>query len=62
MVADGCVRKNVGNLSRLERAGEDEPYPTTIRLYIFAASATVEQTMEHPPKMSNFVGGLYMRS
>ena len=28
IVADGCVRKNVGNLWRLESAGLEDPYDT----------------------------------
>ena len=58
MIADGCVRKKVVKRFRSERAGDEEPYPRTTRLYIFAVSATVEQTVEQPPRTSSLVGGL----
>ena len=52
------MRKKVGKRTLSDRAGEDAPYPTTIRLYILAVSAMVEHTMEQPPKIKVLFGGV----
>jgi hypothetical protein len=43
-VAGGCVRKKVRKRTRFDNAGELDPYESTIKFHILAASPTAVDT------------------